>query len=139
MRSSTLMAFDFGLQNIGVAVGETGLGTAPPLTLLKARDGEPDWRTLARLIGEWRPARLVVGMPLNMDGTESDMSRRARRFGRELHGRFGLPVLGADERLSTHEAEARTVGERKKRVDDLAAEIILQSYLEDPDAAVALA
>ena len=153
MKASTLlMAFDFGLSNIGVAVGETGTGVSHPLTLVKAKDGEPDWPALATLIKEWRAKRLLVGLPLNMDGFESDMSRRARRFGLQLGVRFGLPVLGVDERLSTFEAEARTEPAqsdrpdrkeqsrkgpvRRTRLDDLAAQVILQSYLDNPESAV---
>src|SRR5690554_6952006 len=100
----TLLAFDYGLRQIGVAVGNRVLGTAQALTVLRARDGIPDWTEIARLLDEWQPGLLVVGDPLNMDDSVSPLAERARKFARRLHGRFGLPVVMADERLSSFEA-----------------------------------
>ena len=130
------MAFDYGTRQIGVAVGQTLTGSAEPLTNLRARDGVPDWDQLARLIREWEPSVLVVGLPLNMDGSASDMSERAARFARRLNGRFQLPVETVDERLSTFEAKqhlkdhGRTPsGYREDPVDSLAAALLLQTWL----------
>lgn len=130
------MAFDYGTRQIGVAVGQTLTGSAEPLTNLRARDGVPDWDQLARLIREWQPNVLVVGLPLNMDGSASDMSERAARFARRLNGRFQLPVETVDERLSTFEAkqhlkdQGRTPSSyRDDPVDSLAAALLLQTWL----------
>jgi putative Holliday junction resolvase len=130
------MAFDYGTRQIGVAVGQTLTGSAEPLTNLRARDGVPDWDQLARLIREWEPHVLVVGLPLNMDGSASDMSERAARFARRLNGRFQLPVETVDERLSTFEAkqhlkdQGRTPSSyRDDPVDSLAAALLLQTWL----------
>ena len=132
----SIIAFDFGLRQIGVAVGNSLLDTTQPLAVMRARDGVPDWSDMARLIEEWQPALLVVGDPLNMDGSPSELGERARKFGRRLHGRFGLPVEFVDERLSSHEAKtsARERGHRgdfkAQPVDSHAAELILQSWLD---------
>ena len=130
------MAFDYGTRQIGVAVGQTLTGSAEPLTNLRARDGVPDWDQLARLIREWEPNVLVGGLPLNMDGSASDMSERAARFARRLNGRFLLPVETVDERLSTFEAkqhlkdQGRTPSSyRDDPVDSLAAALLLQTWL----------
>lgn len=140
----SLLAFDFGTGQIGVAVGQTITHTANPLAVLKARDGIPNWEEIATLLEEWRPDLLLVGLPLNMDGSESDFCARARKFARRLHGRFGLPVSMVDERLTTFAAKGqrREQGEhatsyRQQPVDDLAAVIILESWFSDPAAALA--
>jgi len=132
-----VLAFDFGTRRIGVAVGNEMLGSATALAPLPARDGIPDWQQIAALLEEWQPDLLVVGLPLNMDGTESDMSRRARKFGNRLHGRFGKPVEVFDERGSTRAAKriARDAGHRGNYCDDgvdgIAAQLILQSFFAD--------
>lgn len=130
------MAFDYGTRQIGVAIGQTLTGSAEPLTNLRARDGVPDWEQVAKLIREWEPNVLVVGLPLNMDGSASDMSERAARFARRLNGRFKLPVETVDERLSTFEAkqhlkdQGRTPSSyRDDPVDSLAAALLLQTWL----------
>ncbi|MHA7815871.1 MAG: Holliday junction resolvase RuvX [Pseudohaliea sp.] len=131
----TLLAFDFGLTQIGVAVGNAVLGTCEPLTVLRAKEGQPDWNAVATLLEEWQPELLLVGDPLNMDGTPSEIGVRARRFARRLHGRFGKPVELVDERLTSHaaKAEARERGHRgdyrRDPVDSLAASLILESWL----------
>jgi len=131
------MAFDFGLRQIGVAVGNCLLGTSQPLPILRARDGIPDWQAVEDLIDEWRPDLLVVGDPLNMDGSDSELCERARKFGRRLHGRSGIPVTTTDERLSSFEAKhnSREQGHRgnfvKQPVDSYAAELILQTWLAE--------
>jgi putative Holliday junction resolvase len=140
----SLLAFDFGTGQIGVAVGQTITHTANPLAVLKARDGIPNWEEIATLLEEWRPDLLLVGLPLNMDGSESDFCARTRKFARRLHGRFGLPVSMVDERLTTFAAKGqrREQGEhatsyRQQPVDDLAAVIILESWFSDPTIALA--
>jgi putative Holliday junction resolvase len=128
MAASYVIAFDFGLRHIGVAVGQTITGTATPLTTLSARQGVPDWTPLTALVAEWRPARLLVGLPLNMDDTESPMSERTRRFAAELTRRSGLPVLLIDERLTSY--AARASGIRNGHAH--AAVMIAQTWLADP-------
>ncbi len=132
----TVMGFDFGMKNIGVAVGQQLTGTASGLTALKARDGIPDWQQIADLIQQWQPRQLVVGLPLNMDGSEQHMTAAARKFGNRLNNRFNIPVAWQDERLTTYEAVA-AMGLRNKfqsanrsDVDRLSAQIILQSWLD---------
>ena len=131
------MAFDFGLRQIGVATGNTLLGTTRPLPILRARDGVPNWDELHALVEEWQPDVLIVGEPVNMDGSPSELSGRAHKFSRRLRGRLGLPVEMVDERL--RRVEARQIsgvqGHRgdyhREPVDSLAAELILQTWLED--------
>ena len=120
------MGFDFGTQRIGVAVGQTVSGTAEALTILKARDGRPRWEEVSQLIDTWRPDILIVGDPINMDGTDSDICLLARKFARRLHGRFGLPTELMDERLSSFEAQTDS---NNGHIDAEAARIILQSWL----------
>ncbi|SFL89186.1 Holliday junction resolvase RuvX [Marinobacter zhejiangensis] len=129
-----VMAFDFGTRRIGVAFGQQLLGTARPLTMLPARDGKPEWERIEALIKEWQPNLLVVGLPLNMDGTENDMCARARKFGKRLHGRFHLPVDMVDERLTSFEAKGEVMASRghqdfgRNGIDDLAAVLILETW-----------
>ncbi|MCB1683547.1 MAG: Holliday junction resolvase RuvX, partial [Pseudomonadales bacterium] len=101
-----VLAFDFGLRFIGVACGQTITGTASPLTTLKARDGQPDWSVLQSIVAEWRPVLLLVGLPLNMDDTESGMSERARAFATSLERRTNTPVALVDERLTSRSAKS---------------------------------
>ena len=136
--TGTLLAFDYGLKRIGVAVGQALTGTASPLHALTARDGTPDWDAIAHLIGEWRPAAIVTGVPYNMDDSRQEMTDRAERFSRQLHGRFNLPVYLVDERLSSLEGEdrlrtARQQGRRgriaKAEIDSAAACVLLETWL----------
>ena len=135
MSTQVLLGFDFGTRRIGVAVGQQLTGVATPLVTLKNRDGAPDWEAIGRLLAEWQPTALVVGRPLNMDGSEQEMTRLARRFGNRLAGRYNLPVYTMDERLTSYEAEQR-LGNRenlysmKSDVDSMAAQIILQAWLD---------
>ena len=126
----TLLAFDHGERCIGVAVGQSLTGTATPLATLPARRAEPDWPALARLVARWQPEAMVVGLPLNMDGSEQVTSRRARRFRRALEERFGVPVHLVDERLSTREAQERLArdGRRGAPDDPVAAQVILEDW-----------
>jgi putative Holliday junction resolvase len=135
-QGGTVLAFDFGLKRIGVAVGETLLKRANALATIEAEANEARFAAIARLIEEWRPTQLVVGLPLSLDGTEHEMTARCRRFANQLHGRFGLPVALSDERLTSvaAESELREAGvdwrARKGRVDALAAQHILQDYFD---------
>lgn len=122
-----IMAFDFGMSKIGVAVGQRITKSANPLTILKAKDGIPNWQEVEQLINEWQPALLVVGLPLNMDGTESEMSMRAEKFSRRLYGRFNLPCETVDERLSSF--EAAEYAEKDGKLDAIAASLILRTWL----------
>ncbi|MDW8845569.1 Holliday junction resolvase RuvX [Erwinia sp. P7711] len=137
MSHMTLLAFDFGTKSIGVAIGQQLTGTARPLAALKAQDGTPDWNKIEALLKEWQPDRVVVGLPLNMDGTEQPLTVRARKFANRIHGRFGVQVDLHDERLSTIEARAELFergGFRalsKGSVDSLSAVIILESWFEN--------
>jgi putative Holliday junction resolvase len=123
-----VLAFDFGLKVIGVAVGQSLTQSAEPLQPIAARNGKPDWRIIDQIISAWNVNRLVVGLPLNMDDTESDMSLRARRFAADLGTRSGLDVELVDERLSSREALARTAGDRT-RSHGIAAVLIAETYL----------
>lgn len=132
-----VLGFDYGTRQIGVAVGQTLTGNARPLKELRARDGIPDWDQIGALLKEWEPDALIVGLPLNMDGTPSEMSARAEKFARRLQGRFQLPVHCIDERLSTFEAKQtlRDSGRRAPTsyrdnpVDSLAAALLLETWL----------
>ncbi len=135
----TILAFDYGTSFIGVAVGQSITGTATPLPALKARDGIPDWNQIQALIDEWKPQRLIVGLPLNMDDSESELSARARKFANRLHGRFNLPFEMGDERLSSFEARGELLeqnrknknaakGFRERGIDSLSARLILESW-----------
>ncbi|MFO1369237.1 MAG: Holliday junction resolvase RuvX [Marinagarivorans sp.] len=137
------LLFDYGLKNIGVAFGQTITQTARELPPLKARDGIPQWEAIGALLKEWQPALLLVGLPLNMDGSESELSKRARTFGNRLNGRFNLPVEMVDERLSTREAkwEASARGHKgnygQAPIDSIAARIILEAWLTTAAAEMA--
>ncbi|MDA0271846.1 MAG: Holliday junction resolvase RuvX [Proteobacteria bacterium] len=122
------MAFDYGTKRIGVAVGQKITGTATPVAVVKARDGVPDWQVIGRLVEEWKPTVFVVGLPINMDGTESDMSVAATRFSRRLNGRYGIRIELMDERLSTFEAREF---ETTDQLDAIAAKLILETWLAD--------
>lgn len=132
-----LLGFDYGTKQIGVAVGQAITGQARELCVLKAQNGVPDWSQLEKLVKEWQPDAMVVGLPLNMDGTPSEMSERAARFARRLHGRFNLPVHTHDERLTTFEAKGHRLaqgqrdGYRQRPVDALAAALLLEGWLTE--------
>ena len=128
-KAQTALVFDFGLKHIGVAVAEPQADIARGLATIAARDGEPLWDMLDRMVREWRPERLVVGLPINMDGTPSEGSARAERFGARLERRYGLKVDYADERLSTFEAISRgaTADDSHAR----AAQVIGETWLSE--------
>ncbi|MEC9252276.1 MAG: Holliday junction resolvase RuvX [Pseudomonadota bacterium] len=98
-----ILAFDYGKTWIGIAVAEPRHGTATPLTTARAKKGRPSWATIDPIVARWEPETLVVGLPLNMDDTESEMSTESRRFGSDLGKRYGVRVQFADERLSSFE------------------------------------
>tara|TARA_B100000989_G_C19319020_1_gene375880 strand:- start:46 stop:465 length:420 start_codon:yes stop_codon:yes gene_type:complete len=131
----TVLAIDYGLRNMGVAVGNTLSRTARPLAIINARDGVPDWGAFAKLIEEWQPHRVVVGHPLNMDGSESDISQRVMKFARQIEGRYQRIVTLVDERLSSRQAKALALASghggdfAAKPIDDEAAAIILTTWL----------
>ncbi|WP_243457576.1 Holliday junction resolvase RuvX [Ottowia testudinis] len=124
VRGSTFLAFDFGLKRTGVAVGNRLTRTATPQRTIRA-EGDARWPPVAAVIAQWQPDALVVGVPFHPDGAAHDNTRRAQRFARQLHGRFGLPVIEIDERYST--TEARAAGARD--ADAAAAAIILEQFL----------
>lgn len=131
----TVLAFDYGLKNIGVAVGQTVSFTGGELPALKAQDGVPNWNLIEQLLKEWQPNLVIVGHPLNMDGTASELSQRAKKFSNRINGRFGVAVELVDERLSSREAkqEAQERGHRgsygDNPIDSIAARIILETWL----------
>lgn len=140
MNDESVMAFDFGRRRIGIAVGQSVTGTARPVTTLKTRDLQPDWPRIDHLIQQWRPDRLVVGLPLHADGRASDFSHEVKTFAAELASRFSLPVALHNEHLTSSEARARLrerrrSGQKKRKVareeiDAEAAALILQSWLD---------
>lgn len=122
----TILAFDFGLKRIGVAIGNTMICQAKPLSVITATANEPKFAAIAALIAEWGPSRIVVGLPSHPDGTEHEMSARCRRFANQLNGRYNLPVELVDERYSS----AVIAAKRGDVIDDKAAAIILQQYFD---------
>jgi putative Holliday junction resolvase len=134
--AGTVLAFDFGTERIGVAVGETKLGVAHPLATIANRRGDEGFEAIDALIAEWRPVLLLVGLPTHADGAPHAMTARARRFARQLEGRFALPVAFSDERFTTRAASSalRDAGtkarDRKAVRDRIAAQLILQAYLD---------
>ncbi len=126
--SGYVLAFDFGLRHIGTAVGQTITRSASPLKTLDARAGAPKWSQVRMLIDAWKPVRLLVGLPLNMDGSDGAICEHARGFALELERRFGIPVTMVDERLTTHEALAQTQGDYAT-AHNIAAVLIAETYL----------
>ena len=122
----SFLAFDFGSQRVGVASGNTVTRAAQPLRTVSAV-GTPRFEAIGRLIAEWKPDALVVGVPFHPDGAAHDNTERARRFARQLHGRFHLPVHEVDERYTTTEAHAMSASD----VDAASAAIILEQFLRE--------
>ena len=122
----TILAFDFGLKRIGVAIGNSMICQAKPLSVITATANEPKFAAIAELLKEWGASRIVVGLPSHPDGTEHEMSARCRRFANQVHGRFNLPVELVDERYSSAVISAR----RGEVIDDKAAAVILQQYFD---------
>lgn len=133
----TAIAFDFGMKSIGCAVGQSITGTAQALPAFKAQDGIPNWDAIAKCLQEWKPDVVVVGLPLNMDGTEQELTLRARKFANRLNGRFGVKVMLQDERLTTTEARSEIFERggfralKKGKVDGISACLILESWFDN--------
>jgi len=129
-----VLGFDFGEQRIGIASGQSITRSASPITTLTAINNKPDWAGIERLIQQWQPDALIVGLPFYLDGNKSEMTERAEKFSRQLHGRFQLPVYTHNEALSSFEAEQFLQGKKKQHdkqdIDKIAAAIIVQSWLE---------
>lgn len=132
----TVLGFDFGKKYIGVAVGQEITGSAFPLGSVKATDGIPHWESLTNYITEWQPDLLVVGLPLNMDGTEQQLTKDAKKFGNRIAGRFGLKVEFQDERLTTADAKEQLFSRggfknlKKDNIDAESARLIVESFFE---------
>lgn len=133
----TLLGFDFGLKHIGVAVGQVITATANPLTVVRASNGQADFSAIKKLIKEWQPDGMVVGIPINMDGTDNRITKAARRFADELRVKFNLPIWQIDERLTTVDAKEALFASGgyqaldKGSVDSYAAKLILESWLRE--------
>lgn len=134
----TIMAFDFGTQKMGIAVGQSLIESHNPLPLFPMKDGIPDWAQLLDIVKEWQPQLFLVGLPLNMDDSESDLSTRARKFARRLRHQTNIKTWMVDERLSTREARAQLEqyhahGQAKRlSADSIAAGLLLQAWYQDP-------
>lgn len=133
----TLLGFDFGTKRIGIAIAQEITGTANPLRTVAAIKHKPDWDSISKIIKEWQPDLLVIGLPLHMDGTEQPMTQAARRFSNQLNGRYQIPIALMDERLSSNEAESiikeqsgsSSVFPAKEQIDMISAQLILQSWI----------
>ncbi len=138
MPDGTVLAFDFGEKRIGVATGETLLGSAHPLTVICAESNDDRFAAIGKLIAEWRPVQLVVGLPTHADGTPHEMTRLAQKFAERLKRHYHLPVAFADERLTSLDAEARLreTGRDSRAIrpllDAVAAQLVLQTWFESP-------
>lgn len=138
--TGTVMGFDFGEKRIGVAVGETLLKTAHANCTIDAEVNEVRFSEIEKLIKEWSPSLLIVGLPTYMDGSEHLLTKLSKKFAQRLEGRFNLPVMMIDERLSSAEAsqqlsEAGIKGrDQKEKIDAVAAQVILQSYFDSVQA-----
>jgi putative Holliday junction resolvase len=126
-QENTYICFDFGKKRIGVAVGQTLTNTASPLCTVQVKKGLPDWDNITDLIEKWQPSALIVGKPLNMDGTGQKMTTAANQFTKQLQERYNLPVYQADERLSSYEARQRKNSDSD--LDPVAAQAILETWL----------
>jgi len=145
---NTVLAFDYGTQKIGCAVGNMPLKTSSPLMIIKARDGVPNWDQITEIVNEWKPDGMVIGLPDNMDGSESLLSKKAQKFSRQLKERYRVPCFLMDERLTSFEArdhlhaadevrgrpgKAAKKGRNNSPVDAIAAQLILQSWYQAED------
>ena len=132
----TVLGFDFGKKYIGIAVGQEITGSASPLGSVKANDGIPHWDNVEKYLKEWQPDYLVVGLPLNMDGSEQQLTLDAKKFGNRLAGRFGIKVEFQDERLTTADAKERLFAQggyrnlKKDNIDAESAKLIIESFFE---------
>jgi len=139
--AGTVLGFDYGTQKIGVAIGETSVGVAHPLATIDVRASRERFAAIGSLVEEWRPVLFVVGLPMHADGKAHAMTARALRFARELEERFGRPVVCSDERFTTQVATQKLLStgararKRKAVRDQVAAQLILQDYLDRRSAA----
>jgi len=147
--SKTVLGFDFGTYKIGIAVGQEVTGLANALTTLTTVQNKPDWNSISRIINDWQPNLLIVGLPLDKDGSEQEMTSRARRFGNQLSGRYNIKTVWIDERFSSLAAKSLIIEQiennpqlgkkNTKNVlaeDAIAAQIIVQSWLDNPEIAL---
>lgn len=129
----TILGFDFGTKRIGIAIGQEVTGTANPLTTITAVKHKPNWESISKIIKEWQPDLLVVGLPVHMDGSEQAMTQAAKRFSNQLNGRYQIPIALMDERLSSNEAESILKEQSgftdKAQIDMISAQLILQSWM----------
>ncbi|MEE9310585.1 MAG: Holliday junction resolvase RuvX [Cocleimonas sp.] len=137
---STVIAFDFGLKRTGVAVGNTLTGSATPECTLTGKDEQPNWQGISQLIEDWKPTQIVVGLPVELDGTENPLTKRINRFCNQLNGRYNLPVDQENEQFTSIEAadrlkQLRQSGRKKKvtkdEIDKIAASIILENWMQN--------
>jgi putative Holliday junction resolvase len=139
--SETVMAFDFGEKRIGVAIGETLLGEARALATIAESANDRRFAAIGKLVAEWKPARMVVGLPRHIDDAEHEFAARCERFARQLESRYRLPVEFADERYTSAIAESQLAGDKRKnkaRLDAEAAAVILQAWFDQRHAIPAL-
>lgn len=132
---SVVLAFDYGVKKMGIAVGNTETHTAQPLDIFHMDNGQPDWTALIALITEWKANKLLVGLPLNMDGSESHLSKRANKFAKRLNHKLKenhtpCDIYLVDERLSSREARGKSTAQQ---IDDTAAFVLLESWLHEPN------
>lgn len=138
-KPSALLGFDFGTKSIGVATGQMITQTAQPIAAIKATDGIPNWDSVEKVINDWKPDLVVVGLPLNMDGTEQPITQRAKKFANRLNGRFGVKIALQDERLTTASAKEfifENGGYKaldKGKIDSVSAALILESWMQTAD------
>ena len=129
MKNRTLLCFDYGEKRIGSAIGQTVTATATALQIIKVVNRKPNWEKIEYLIEEWRPDKLIVGHPLTLEGGRQKMTDAAEKFGRQLNGRFKLPVEFIEEQLSSY--EARRELKSTYDLDSVAARLILETWLRD--------
>ena len=136
MNITTVLGFDYGEKRIGIATGQTITGSATPLETVTAINQKPDWQKIEKIIQQWQPDALIVGIPYHLDGSSSEMTEKAERFSRQLEGRFQIPTKTINEALSSFEAEqelqkkVKISQHNKQEIDKMSAAIIVQSWLE---------
>jgi len=135
-KNLTFLGFDFGLKRIGIAVGQSVTMSATPLPIIKVQNTS-HWKTIAKLITTWKPCALIVGVPIDMEGSEQLITKLARRFAKQLYDQFHLPVHQVDERLTTKAAREKIyeIGGykalQKAAIDSVAAGLILESWMRE--------
>ncbi|XRX42653.1 MAG: Holliday junction resolvase RuvX [Buchnera aphidicola (Eriosoma harunire)] len=132
-----LISFDFGTSNIGVAIGQQLTATARPLTSITAKNGKPYWNQIKKILLEWKPKIIIIGLPLNMDGTKQHITYQTEKFAKNIYTKFNITVHMHDERLSTREAKSILFYKhgfkslKKKKIDAMSATLILESWLSN--------